>query len=88
MTDNNSSAILGAIVGLPLSIIGMIGAFMWYSSINSRSSDDVAVMGSMGPAILGFFSFLLFLWAGGLLLVGLLLAKKNMDEYKKEMHEE
>lgn len=88
MTDNNSSAILGAIVGLPLSLIGMIGSFLWYNSLSSRSADDVVLMGSMGPAILGFFSFLLFLWAGGLLLIGVLLAKKNIDEYKKDMHEE
>jgi uncharacterized membrane protein len=85
---DNSSAILGAVVGFPLSIIGIVGSVMWYNSLRSGASEDVAAMSGIGPMILGFFSFLLLLWSGGLLLVGLLLAKKSVDEYKKEMHEE
>ncbi|MEX2006881.1 MAG: hypothetical protein WD877_01800 [Candidatus Saccharimonadales bacterium] len=74
------SAVLSAIVAFPMSLIGLVAAIIWYRSLDSQAAEVMVGASSIGPMILGFFSGIMLLWSGGLILTGLLLVKKHIDE--------
>jgi len=62
--DPRISPIVHLVLGGPLSIVGFIGAILWYRQVsnNAASVPGTSNFGLVGPLILGFFSLVMLVW--------------------------